>query len=81
MPTRRREQPEIAGASLDQGGDGGLTADALDEVSFRVAEALAKLDDRWPTVDEGGGRDKSRHALVRAAALLSQRAACAELPR
>jgi hypothetical protein len=77
---RQRDQPEIAGASVDQGSDGGLVAGAHDKVSLPVAEALAQLDDRWPAVDEDGGRNESRHTLVGAATLLPQRPAGAELP-
>ncbi|MEU0950282.1 hypothetical protein ABZ379_47780 [Streptomyces canus] len=51
------DQPEIAGASVNEGGDGGLAANAHDEVAFPVAETLAQLDDRWPVVDQDGGRD------------------------
>lgn len=80
VPLQQRDQTEIAGASVDERGDGGLAAGAHDEVALPVAEPLAQLDDRWPTVDEDSGRNESGHALIGAAALLSQRSAGAKFP-
>lgn len=76
----QRDQAEIPGSSVDERGDGGLAASAHDEVALPVAETLTQLDDRWPPVDEDGGRNESGHALIRSAALLSQRPAGAEFP-
>ncbi len=71
VPRPQRDQAEIASSPVDECGDGGLTAGAHDEVALPVTETLAQFDDRWPTVDEGGGCNETGHALVGAAASLS----------
>ena len=70
----QRDQTQIPGASVEERGNGGLAAKGHDEAALPVAESLTQLDDRWPPVDEDGGRNESGYALIKSAAFLPQKA-------
>jgi hypothetical protein len=76
----KRDETQVAGAAVHEGGHGGLAADAYDQVSFPVAETLAVFNCGWTLVDQGGGRHEAGHALMSATALPAQWAAGAEFP-
>lgn len=69
----------VTAGAVHQGGDRGLVAASDDQVAFPVTDADAGADDRWPVVDQLGGRDEPAASLVGAPTSFAHRPAGPQL--